>query len=243
VERKIIPGGAGGGPGEIPWLRRFRYLIDIIVLAAAAVAWEVAVGNVYTSGRLESAVIFDAATKIPAVLFGWLLIRLRGEILADIGLKRPRRWWQTILFGLVIAAVIFAAVYVSEKAGFHRDLSQFKAVQGNLQLALYDVVYAFIGAGFYEEFMFRGFLFHGFAMFFGASRGAWIVACVAQAALFGLAHSYQNPLGIAITGLIGLLMGLVFLGTGRNLWAPIIGHGVYDASRFILFYFHGPPIG
>jgi membrane protease YdiL (CAAX protease family) len=242
VETKIIPGG-GERNGEIPRLRRARYLIDIIVLAGAAVGLEVAIGAAYAAAGLQSAVIFDAATKIPALLFAWLLIRLRGETLADLGLKRPRRWWQTILLGLLIAAIIYAAVYVSEKAGFRRDLSQFKAVQGNLQLALYDVVYAFIGAGFYEEFMFRGFLFHGFAMFFGASRAAWIVACVAQAALFGTAHSYQNPVGIVITGLIGLLLGLLFLTTSRNLWAPVIAHGLYDASRFILFYFHGPPLG
>ena len=34
----------------------------------------------------------------------------------------------------------------------------------------------------------------GLAMFFGASSGAWIVACVLQGALFGAAHAYQNPL-------------------------------------------------
>ena len=228
---------------QIPRLGRFRYLIDIILLAAAAVGMEMAIGAIYVPGSLESAVIFDAATKIPAILFAWLLIRWRGETLADIGLKRPHRWGRTFLLGLLIAAILYAAIYISEQAGLRRDLSQFKAVQGNLQLALYDVVYAFIGAGFYEEFMFRGFLFHGLAMLFGASRGAWIAACVAQAALFGGAHSYQNPVGIAITGMIGLFMGFLFLATGRNLWAPIIGHGLYDASRFILFYFQGPPPG
>jgi len=48
--------------------------------------------------------------------------------------------------------------------------------------------------------MFRGFLFQGLAMFLGASRGAWIAACIVQAALFGAVHAYQNPLGMAITG-------------------------------------------
>ena len=93
-----------------------------------------------------------------------------------------------------------------------------------------------IGAGFYEEFMFRGFLMQGLAMLFGASRGAWIVACVVQGALFGAAHAYQNPLGIAITGTLGVLMGLLVLASGRNLWPVIIGHGLFDASRFVLFY-------
>ena len=88
--------------------------------------------------------------------------------------------------------------------------------------------------------MFRGFLMQGLAMFFGASRGAWIAACVVQGALFGAAHAYQNPLGIAITGTLGVLMGLLVLASGRNLWPVIIGHGLFDASRFVLFYFGGP---
>jgi len=80
-------------------------------------------------------------------------------------------------------------------------------------------------------------------MFFGAGRGAWIVACVLQGALFAAADAYQNPLGIAITGTLGVLMGLIVLALGRNLWPVIIGHGLFDASRFVLFYFQGPPLG
>jgi hypothetical protein len=116
-------------------------------------------------------------------------------------------------------------------------------MQGNLELTLFGVFYAFIGAGFYEEFTFRGFLMQGLAMLFGGSRAAWIVACVVQGALFGIAHAYQNPLGIAITGTLGVLMGLLVLASGRNLWPVIIGHGLFDASRFVLFYFQGAPMG
>ena len=129
------------------------------------------------------------------------------------------------------------------KGGFRRDLGKFKDVHGNPELAFVAVLYALIGAGFYEEFTFRGFLMQGLAMLVGGSRGAWIGACVLQGALFGAAHAYQNPLGIAITGTLGILMGLLVLASGRNLWAVIIGHGLFDASRFVLFYFQGPPTG
>src|SRR5438093_6369117 len=129
-----------------------------------------------------------------------------------------------------------------KRQGF-AGMSKFKDVQGNLELAVLGVFYALIGAGFYEEFMFRGFLMQGLAMLFGAGRAAWIVACVVQGALFGAAHAYQNPLGIAITGALGVLMGLLVLALGRSLWPVIIGHGLFDASRFVLFYFQGPPLG
>ncbi|SRR6266566_9660621 len=224
--------------------RRFRYLVDIIVLVAVTFLLDAALGALIPAPiNWESGFVFDAIGKMLLVGVAWGLIRLRGERLADIGLKQPASWMRTFMIGIGFAAIVFIVIYFSEKAGFRRDLSKFKDVQGNLELTLFGVFYALIGAGFYEEFMFRGFLMQRLAMLFGASRVAWIVACVVQGALFGAAHAYQNPLGIAITGTLGILMGLLVLASGRNLWPVIIGHGLFDASRFVLFYFQGPPTG
>jgi uncharacterized protein len=225
-------------------LRRWRYLIDIVALVAVTFLLDAVLGAFIPAPiNLEKGFVFDAIGEMLLVGVAWGLIKLRGETLADIGLKRPASWMRTFMIGIGLAAIVFVAMYLSEKAGFRRDLSKFKDVQGNIELAVLGVVYALIGAGFYEEFMFRGFLMQGLAMFFGASRGAWIVACVVQGALFGAAHAYQNPLGIAITGTLGVGMGLLVLASGRNLWPVIIGHGLFDASRFVLFYFEGPPVG
>src|SRR5947207_11130902 len=223
---------------------RWRYLIDIIVLVAVTFLLD-AVLSAFVSVpmNLEKGFILDAIGEMLLVAVGCGLVLLRGERLADIGLKRPESWTRTFMIGIALAAIVFIAIYVSEKAGFRRDLSKFKEVQGNLELAVLGAFYSLIGAGFYEEFTFRGFLMQGLAMMFGGSRGAWIVACIAQGALFGAAHAYQNPLGIAITGTLGILMGLLVPASGRNLWPVIIGHGLFDASRFVLFYFEGPPTG
>jgi membrane protease YdiL (CAAX protease family) len=59
---------------------------------------------------------------------------------------------------------------------------------------------------------------------------------VLQAALFGYAHSYQNPIGIVLTGCIGLVVGFLFLATGHNLWLPITAHACYDTARVIGYY-------
>ena len=223
--------------------RRFRYLIDIVVLAAGTLAAENLFERIFEPTDFRWGVLVGLVSKVPAFLIAWLLLRLRGDSLASIGLKPPRSWARALMLGLLVAASVFAAVFVSEKLGYRRNLTAFNALQGNLELTLYEVCYVLIGAGFYEEFMFRGFLMQGLAMLFGAGRGAWIVACVVQGALFGIAHAYQNSLGIAITGTLGVLMGLLVLASGRNLWPVIIGHGLFDASRFVLFYFEGPPIG
>jgi hypothetical protein len=221
---------------------RWRYLIDIVALAVVTFALDAVLGAlVHEPISWKTGFMLDAIGKILLVGIGCGLVLLRGERLADIGLKRPESWTRTLIIGVGFAAIIFIAIYLSEKTGFRRDLSKFQDVQGNLEVTAYAVLYAFIGAGFYEEFTFRGFLMQGLAMLFGGNRGAWIGACILQGALFGAAHAYQNPLGVAITGTLGILMGLLVIASGRNLWAVIIGHGLFDASRFVLFYFQGPP--
>jgi membrane protease YdiL (CAAX protease family) len=221
--------------------RRYRYFVDIVVLIAVVFGLEIAVQATYRPKTIEGGYALDLIVRMLEIVIAWGLIRFRGETLADIGIKQPRSWLRTIPLGIAISAVVFAAIYLSEKAGFHRDLSSFAALQGNLRITLIMVVYVLIGAGFYEEFMFRGFLMQGFAMFFGGSRAAWAIALIVQAALFGLAHAYQNPLGVLITGTLGALLGVVVLVSGRNLWIAIIAHGLFDASRSVLFYFTGPP--
>src|SRR5438034_3166348 len=139
--------------------RRWRYLIDIVVLVAVTFLLDAVVGAFVPAPiDWKKGFVFDAIGKMLLVGVAWGLIRLRGETLADTGLKRPASWMRTFMIGIGLAAIVFIAIYVSEKAGFRRDLSKFKAVQGNLELALFGVFYASIGAGFYEEFMFRGFL-------------------------------------------------------------------------------------
>ena len=128
-------------------LRRFRYLIDIIVLVIASIVLPIGFGAVYTPQSLQSQFVFAAVAQFAAVAVAWLLVRLRGERLADIGLKRPENWWRTVIISLLAAALVFAAMYFSEKAGYRRDLSRFKAVRGNLELTVYGVFYALIGAG------------------------------------------------------------------------------------------------
>ena len=44
-------------------------------------------------------------------------------------------------------------------------------------------------------------------------------------------HRYHRTLGI--------LMGLLVLASGQNVLAVIIGHGLFDASRFVLFHLKG----
>lgn len=223
--------------------RRYRYFLDIVILIAAVFGIEAAAFSIYQPKTEAGGWLFGLISQAVELALVCALIRFRGERLADIGLKRPQSWLRTIGIGVLVAAIFFVLIYLSEKAGFHRDLSLFNSLQGNPTLTLTVVCYVLVGAGFYEEFMYRGFLMQTLAMFFGGSRAAWWVALVIQALLFGASHAYQNPLGMVITGILGFLLGLLVILTGRNLWAAIIAHGLFDASRTVLFYFTGPPHG
>ena len=53
---------------------------------------------------------------------------------------------------------------------------------------------------------------------------------------FGAVHVYQGLSGMVATGLTGLVLAGVYVGTGRNLWAASATHGVLDTAGFVLIY-------
>lgn len=223
------------------WLRAGRSLLDIIAFVAAVAAIERGFAAVPLPGDQRAQIIGSLVAKLPVVLLVWGLLRLRGESFEVIGLRRPRSWPRAVLVGSGVAVVLFVAVYLLERAGIRRDLHAFDFLKGNFELTLYQVGYVFTGAGFYEEFVYRGFLFNRLARILGDGSIGWVVACVLQAIWFGSGHVYQGPTGVIMTGAIGVVFGVVFIGCRRNLWPGVMAHALYDAARTVLFYFNGPP--
>jgi membrane protease YdiL (CAAX protease family) len=79
-----------------------------------------------------------------------------------------------------------------------------------------------VTAGICEEILVRGYLI----WYIGAFIGSWAALVVASVA-FGLAHAYQGRKGILKTGIVGFVMGALYLGTGSLLW-PMIVHAAID---------------
>src|SRR5438094_3976505 len=85
--------------------RRWRYLIDIIVLVAVTFLLDAVLGAFIPAPiNLEKGLLFDAIGKMLLVGVAWGLFRLRGETLADIGVKRPASWSHTFMIGIGLAA-------------------------------------------------------------------------------------------------------------------------------------------
>ncbi len=53
---------------------------------------------------------------------------------------------------------------------------------------------------------------------------------------FGFGHYYKGPPGVLDSTYSGLVLGAVYLLSGRNLWAPILSHGIADTvALFVVF--------
>ncbi|MGE0595027.1 MAG: CPBP family intramembrane glutamic endopeptidase [Hyphomonadaceae bacterium] len=222
----------------------WRHLIDIVLF----VAFTLGLGFALQASGFrppDGALGYAAATGIQllSVLAAWALIRARGERLSAIGLRAPQNWPLCLGIAIGFAAALYAISLGLEASGVRRDLSSFAALHSNLALTMAAIGYALVGAGFGEEFVFRGFLMRSLAGGLGDGRVAWIAAAVVQAVLFGFAHGAQGLTGMLFTGGAALVAALLFFAAGRNLWPLILGHGLYDAARFATFYLYGAPSG
>jgi membrane protease YdiL (CAAX protease family) len=97
------------------------------------------------------------------------------------------------------------------------------------------VALAWSVAAFGEEMVYRGYLMDRVADLLNRTRHAWIISLIAVQVGFGLAHAYQGVTGVIDEGLMGLLLRLIYLGTGRNLAVSIVAHGIADTTDFDLF--------
>jgi membrane protease YdiL (CAAX protease family) len=94
-------------------------------------------------------------------------------------------------------------------------------------------------AGVCEEWLYRGFFLAVVAAVAGGPP-SWVLVAVAGVA-FGLAHAYQGRAGIVLTGALGGVMAVLYLGTG-SLLLPVLLHAAIDL-RFLLVPTRALPAG
>jgi len=177
------------------------------------------------------------------LLFAWISLRARRLRWRDVGLSRFRDWKTTFGWGFAAGILLEGfQLFVSQPLlvrWLHKqpDLETFRALHGNLKWTLIALVGVWTLAAFGEEMVYRGYLMNRVAGLFNRTRSAWIISLIAVHVGFGLAHAYQGLTGVIDEGLMGLLLGLVYLRSGRNLSVPIIAHGVGDSIDLILIFF------
>ncbi|HJT45785.1 MAG TPA: CPBP family intramembrane glutamic endopeptidase [Chthoniobacterales bacterium] len=191
-------------------------------------------------------------------LLGWISLRLRGIRWKDVGLNlegrassRPTRLdgaervpplTRLLVVGLIVGIAMEALeLFVTQPLltkviGRGADLEQLRPLIGNWKLLIIGIVLSWTLAAFGEETVYRGYLTNRVAGIFGESKAAWITAAILITLLFGLAHFPQGPTGVIENVVDGAVLAALYFATGRNLWAPIIAHGIQDTVDVVLIY-------
>ena len=184
-----------------------------------------------------------AVATVVALVVATTLLWRRGTGWRDLGCRRPpsmpiAAMWTVGLF-LVDMLLVPSLVFVLANA-LHlpaQRLEAFDQLRGNLALYLELLVPITWGsAAFGEELMFRGFLTQRLTDALGGTGRAELVAVVGQAALFAFGHAYLGPRGMLNAGALGLLGGLCYLWSGRNLWPLFIAHGLVDSVGLTVLF-------
>lgn len=211
----------------------------------AAIAGIVAIGFVMALAKVPVVpreIFGEPAAMIALCIATVAILRRRGQDWRDLGLRRPvsaRRTVRLVALGLfsVFAAnaILVLAVYrplhlAPPHAGLIQSLIRTPQTFAAMLLLASTTV------AFGEEFQFRGFLFSRLETLFGGARGATVAAWLAQALLFGLPHAYQGLAGVISTGVIGLVLGGLYLRAGRNLIACIAVHALVDTLSLTALY-------
>jgi len=180
-------------------------------------------------------------------ILGWISLRLRRLRWRDVGFTRPRSWSRALALGVLagVAMELFSTFvsvpFISHLTGDPPDLSNFRSMVGNVELLLFWLALNWTLVAFGEELVYRGYLMNRLAGIGGGSRGAWLLSLILVSALFGWGHGNQGLTGMLQEGFAGFLLGLIYLGCGRNLAVPIVAHGIANTLAFILIFFDRYP--
>jgi len=183
-----------------------------------------------------------AKPKLPMLMFGWLSLWLRRMTWRQVGLARPASWPKTVLAALGIGLAYDALDIRVMLPLLHRltgeplDLSGLGELRGNVRLLVTLVAASWISAALVEELLYRGYLVNRVADVFGRHSRGTMVAVVLVTAAFAAAHRSQGVTGVADNVLAGLLFAGLYLASGRNLWLPMLVHGVIDTASVVLLY-------
>lgn len=181
---------------------------------------------------------------ILSILIATVFLKIRGSDWREIGLARPQSWKRTVLYGvgvllaLVVMNIALQVIAINlpgaEVAPI--DQSRFNPLEGNLVVFLLFVLLSWTTIAFGEEMFYRAFLITQLQEVVPASKLGTVFVLFASSLIFGLVHWVEGPLGVMTTFAMGLILGAVYLRSGRNLWITIIAHGLVNSIRFLFLF-------
>ena len=158
-------------------------------------------------------------------------------------LSLPPSWPSTLGFaaGGLFALLAYSPVADAIATRFFwkpPTLGAFRALQESRAKLIAGIAIAWVLGGFLEELVLRGIILRATEAFLSERMpqiAAIAVAICASAAVAFMIHLYQGVRAATIVTQLSVLLGVLFVISGYDLWAVIFCHGLYDTVAFIRF--------
>ena len=181
--------------------------------------------------------------EVPILALGGLVsLRIREKAWSGFGFRSPESWMRVVLVALAIAVarILLGELVVLPLAqrAWPPPIAPAIAsdIPGHLGNALLALLIVWGFAAFGEEIGYRGYLLKRAADIGRRSTAAYWIAVVVSSVLFGIGHWYKGPSGVIDSGFAGLLLGIGYMITGRNIWTSILAHGFIDTFAVVVTY-------
>jgi membrane protease YdiL (CAAX protease family) len=199
------------------WLSFLEFVVGVVIVFGH---------NVYHILPNEVPILF---------VLGWISLRWRNGGWKYAGLSRPQSWWKAVALAILAAAILLLGSELVVEPIAHCIWPEPEHISNVIQSgasgwkqALASLLIVWTFASFGEELSYRGYLLTRAADTLGRSNLAYRAAMIAVSVLFGFGHYYKGPSGVVDSTYSGIVLGTFFLLSGRNLWTPILAHGIAD---------------
>lgn len=177
----------------------------------------------------------QVAEIISLILITFFLAR-RNTSWMDLGLRKPKKWLPALLYFVLCFISIGLIFNFVIQPLFPHGANE---INGGNEISFNEMLFQllFIGIGaaaIGEEMLFRGFLLNNINEILGKHFFGTASAVLIQAFLFAMLHSGIQ--GMVSAGVIGLILGIFYILSGRNLWVVMAAHAIPDILSIISSY-------
>ena len=224
------------------------HLLDFVLMAillAALPLWEHFVGTPRMRRALEAGTFNPTHAYVRSFIVLWTLVLLlaidwwmadRDPKSLGLVIHMDLRFTVGCLFTAAVMALFVRQFFKirglndeRKRKIIKKHARVFEIVPSSPRQLQYFVVLS-VTAGVTEELLYRGFLIWSLTAYMNL-----LMAAVLASILFGLAHAYQGGSGIVKTGGVGLVMAMLYVGSGTIL-LPMILHAFIDVHNGLLTY-------
>ena len=223
---------------RIKELRPKDFLIDLIIyISIMFLVREITLPG---AGFMANGLLYSFIALIVA---GWRM-HIRGITWKDLGLKKSDNLLTTLGISVLILATVMISIITFEIIKDHLPfslapdtssesaVSKFGDLKGNWMHFFVILPLIWIES-MLEELLDRGFLMNWIEKLFSKTSFTAVIAVILQAVIFGFRHSHDFSERSITVGIIGLVMGIAYMVSGRNLWPLIIAHIVLNTLSML----------